>query len=281
MRDLAKRTVIGLGLETPARRALHQTRRTRAALTSWFAGRSRSAAIAGTTKSASLASKLSHAELYSRDRDAKDNEHLRLLLSFTLRADANCIDVGAHEGTCLREILRVAPRGHHIAYEPLPDFADRLRKNFPGVDVREMALSTDDGETSFVYVPELPGYSGLRERAYPHEVKTTTINVRKQRLDAHLPADRRVDFIKIDVEGAEALVLEGAIGILKRDRPLIVFEHGPGASERYGVSSAELYTLLTDTGYRIFDLDGNGPYDRGEFEDAFRRGERWNYVARV
>ena len=67
-------------------------------------------------------------------RDLRDNEHLRLLLAFVLREDANCIDVGANVGEILEEIVRVAPRGRHIAYEPLPDHAADLAKRFPGVD---------------------------------------------------------------------------------------------------------------------------------------------------
>lgn len=39
----------------------------------------------------------------------------------TLAADASCVDVGCNVGAILAEILRVAPHGHHYAFEPLPD----------------------------------------------------------------------------------------------------------------------------------------------------------------
>jgi hypothetical protein len=74
-------------------------------------------------------------------RDRVDNEHLRLLMAFALREDSNCIDIRAHAGVLLREMVRCAPRGQHIAYEPLPEFAERLRRELPGVDVHNAAVS--------------------------------------------------------------------------------------------------------------------------------------------
>ena len=95
-------------------------------------------------------------------------------------------------------------------------------------------------------------------------------------LDGCLPADFAPDFIKIDVEGAEQLVLEGAKQTLARYQPLLAFEHmgKPGTSD-----SHEVHRLLTEAGLRIFDMDGHGPYDANGFVAAIRSGERWNYIA--
>jgi FkbM family methyltransferase len=62
-----------------------------------------------------------------------------------LREDADCLDVGAHAGSVLREIVRLAPRGRHVAWEPLPGLAAGLRADFPGVAVREAALADQAG----------------------------------------------------------------------------------------------------------------------------------------
>src|SRR6476661_2803227 len=69
-------------------------------------------------------------------RTMRDDEALRLLLALTLAADANCVDVGANAGNLLRHMVRYAPAGHHIAFEPLPNRAAELRQAFPQVDVR-------------------------------------------------------------------------------------------------------------------------------------------------
>lgn len=83
------------------------------------------------------------------------------------------------------------------------------------------------------------------------------------------------------MEGAERLVIEGVIQTISKYRPIVVFECGRGSSERYGTTPCQVYQLLhVEAGLRIFDLDGNGPYTLGQFEESFARCERWNYVAR-
>lgn len=213
-------------------------------------------------------------------RNHADNEAMKRLIAFTLGADSHCIDVGAHDGEILAEMVRVAPLGRHLAYEPLPHLHEHLLRRFPGVEVRRAALSDSDGETGFVHVRDLPQYSGLRERAYPHGVERELITVTTERLDDHLPEGMAPALIKIDVEGAECLVLSGALRTLAEHRPTVVVEHGPGGSDHYGSTPADLYRLLCDqAGLRIFDLDGGGPYSLDRLQESYATGARWNYVA--
>jgi FkbM family methyltransferase len=128
---------------------------------------------------------------FSLMRDRQDMEHLRLLLSFTLSATSNCIDVGAHAGDVLREIIRCAPVGRHIAYERLPHLNKQLVRDFPEVDVRLAALSNKSGTASFTHVKSNPGYSGFKERSYPGEVDLEIITVRVEPLDSSLPDTAR------------------------------------------------------------------------------------------
>ena len=64
---------------------------------------------------------------------------------------------------------------------------------------------------------------------------------------------------------------------LAQARPVVVFEHGPGAADHYGTTPADVHGLLSDFGLRIFDMDGHGPLSLAEFED--NRG-RFNWIAR-
>jgi FkbM family methyltransferase len=212
-------------------------------------------------------------------RDWRDSEHLRLLLALSLAEDSNCVDVGSHQGAVLREIVRAAPRGRHIAFEPLPVFHAQLAAEFPGVDVRRVALSNGVGEASFTYVRTRPGYSGFRPRRYPAAEETETITVATDTLDSSLPDGYVPALIKIDVEGAEGQVLQGALRTIKEHTPTVVFEHGTAARE-YGTRPETIFGLLCDeAGLRIFDLDGNGPYGRTEFAAVCDRGRYWNFVA--
>lgn len=205
------------------------------------------------------------------------NEHTRLLLAFGLREDSNCVDIGAHSGEILREIVRCAPRGSHIAYEPLPEFAARLAAEFSGVDVRQVALSNEVGEVDFHVVVDDPMQSGMKARQDTQRKRIVRVVV--DTLDRGLPDGFVPDLIKIDVEGAEQQVLEGAIGTIAEHQPVVVFEHGAGLEDQYGTSSGAVYDLLVqEAGLRIFDINGVGPYSRAGFEDVYH-APIWNFVA--
>ena len=217
------------------------------------------------------------------DREGVDWRNLELLLGFLLTEDSNCVDVGANEGRFLYHVTQRARRGRHIAWEPVPHLAARLREVFPMVEVHDAAVGdTPAGETSFVVVKDDPAYSGLVARDYPGDYETEEIRVRVERLDDELPADFIPALIKIDVEGGELGVLRGAAETILRHKPLIVFEHGPGASEYYGTTPEAIHDLVSgDFGMRIFDMDATGPLSREQLAELFRTGARWNYVARV
>jgi FkbM family methyltransferase len=212
--------------------------------------------------------------------DIRDHEFLVTLLEQSLRPDSDCLDVGAHAGAVLRELVRLAPQGRHVAWEPLPEFAHRLRAEFPTVEVREAALSNRAGERSFVHVLGEPGWSGFLERPTPGGGLTGRITVRCERLDDALPDAVRPAFVKIDVEGAEEQVLRGASETLLRHRPLIAFEHGLGSADRYGTTPEDIHDLLAGVlGYTITGMDADGPYTRSRFAEIFARRERVNFVA--
>ncbi len=217
------------------------------------------------------------------EREGIDNHNLELLLGFLLTEDSNCVDVGANEGRFLWHMTQRAPRGRHFAWEPVPHLAARLRELFPQVEIHDAAVGdTPVGETSFVVVKNDAAYSGLLERDYPPGFETEEIQVRVERLDSELPPDYAPTLIKIDVEGAELGVLRGAAETIRRHRPVVVFEHGPGASEHYGTTPEAIHDFVCgELGLRIFDMDATGPLSREQLAELFNTGARWNYYARV
>jgi FkbM family methyltransferase len=216
----------------------------------------------------------------TRRRNRRDDEHLALALAFALSADANCIDVGANVGDVLADIVRIAPAGRHIAYEPLPELAAELARRFPEVDVRNAALSDHRGEMEFFRVKDSPSQSGFRTES-GKGAAAEPFAVAVEPLDDALPDDFVPALIKIDVEGAEGQVLEGAIETLARHRPIVALEHGDAAA-LYGTTHAQVHALLCDrAGLRLFDMDGGGPYSRDAFDEACSSGARWNWIARA
>jgi FkbM family methyltransferase len=210
-------------------------------------------------------------------RDRRDGRQLRRLLS-VLPEDASCIDVGANLGAVLREIVRAAPRGRHIAYEPLPELAAVLAREFPQVDVRAAAVSDHVGEATFYRHKARDTRSSLSPLEYG-EGQLERFPVRLEDLDSSLPEDFVPALVKIDVEGAEEQVIRGAAQTLDRHRPTVVFEHNQSA-RHFGTSSDTLHGLLTNAGLRVFDIDGGGPYGPSEFAERADSGTIWTFVAR-
>ena len=175
------------------------------------------------------------------------------IMSRVLKEDSCCVDVGCSQGKILTQMTRLAPRGEHYAFEPLPSPAQRLKSVFPLVNVFEVALADFSGEADFQHVVTNPEYSGLRRRTYPSDrERVETIQVQVERLDEVVPRETRIDFLKIDVEGAELGVLRGAAETIKRNRPFIVFEHGKGASDYYGTTPEMIHEFLVgDCSLRI------------------------------
>jgi FkbM family methyltransferase len=212
-------------------------------------------------------------------RNHRDDELVRVVAAATLREDSNCIDVGANEGLLLSCFADLAPRGRHIAYEPVPELADALERRFPSVEVRRAAASDCVGETSFVVHKELASRSSMRSVGYPSEV-TETLTVPTEDLDSSLPDGYVPHLLKIDVEGAEHLVLRGALRTLAAHRPLVLFEHQKSTASHYGSGPEEMFGLLTgEAGMRIFDMDGSGPYTLPRFLRVYDTGSRWNFFA--
>ena len=214
-------------------------------------------------------------------RNRRDDLNLRVVMAATLDPDSNCIDIGANVGSILSEIVELAPRGRHIAYEPLPDLCNELARRFPQVEVRQAAVSDRTGEARFSRINSAPEVSGFQRRQYSErDVESMAVSV--EELDSSLPADYVPALIKLDVEGAEEQVLRGAIKTITRHKPIVAFEHG-SAANYYGTTSADIFELLCDeAGLRIFDLDGKGPYTLRQFEYAASpQGGRWNFFARA
>jgi FkbM family methyltransferase len=195
------------------------------------------------------------------------------------------VDIGAHSGQIIRHIVRTAPHGSHVAVEPIPGLAAGLREQFPTVQVHEVALDAEGGrEISFHHVVSNPAYSGLRERRYDRPNETVEIiSVRSARLDDLVADGQRVTFVKIDVEGGELGVLQGGLQMLAQQRPVVVFEHGLGASDYYEIRPGDVCDLLVGSGLSDSLLQrftaGEGPIGRGEFVRQFQECDNFFFVA--
>ncbi len=136
-------------------------------------------------------------------------------------------DVGANEGQFATELRAWGYGGRIVSFEPIPEVAARLRAlaaSDPTWDVREMALARTTG-TSTLHISDLSVFSSLREvlpegRAFDGRARTVqTVEVAVARLDDVFAQAVRAGeraFVKIDTQGNEADVLDGAAAALER-----------------------------------------------------------------
>ncbi|NVO01363.1 MAG: FkbM family methyltransferase [Bacteroidetes bacterium] len=170
------------------------------------------------------------------------------IMSKSIKPNSNCIDIGCHKGEMLEIMFKHAPQGKHYAFEPIPQMYDDLLKNFngPNFKIFPIALCETKGETTFNHVKNAPAYSGIKQREYNiKNPEISQITVKTDLLDNIIPSDEKIDFIKIDVEGAELNVLKGAEKTIIKNQPLIIFECGIGASDYYNTKPEEVFEFLT------------------------------------
>lgn len=177
---------------------------------------------------------------------------LRLMRQLCAR-DRDAIDVGANGGGYIHFMKRYARRVY--AFEPVPWLAEALARKFaPRVVVRNFALSRDSG-TAVLRIPVIGGSAPTGLASLDDAVAVTDgvedIEVPTRPLDEVFAGD--AGFIKIDVEGHEEAVLDGAAKTIGRCRPRLLVEieenRTPGALKR-------IRSFLRRFNYRGYFLHG-------------------------
>jgi FkbM family methyltransferase len=174
------------------------------------------------------------------------------LVAEALRPGQVVYDVGANVGLySLLASAAVGPEGHVFAFEPVTENVHYLERHLAlnrisNCSIVRAAVCAQDGTGKFDFSDDR---SRGRLSAHGSESVPTI------RLDSFLAADRerrRPNFVKIDVEGGEAQVLEGAVSLLKENSLIVsVATHSPEL-DAYG------NRLLTSLGYCVRQI---GSYD--------------------
>lgn len=171
-------------------------------------------------------------------------------------ADSTVIDVGANLGFFTRLFVERSCCANVLAIEP-------EERNLSAL--REGAARWGRGRVQIIEaaVAEVNGTVNLRvdDRNHAdHQLASDGLPVRSVRLD-DLVAERgvrHVGMIKIDVQGAEARVLQGGTDVLAQHRPAIFIELDPERLEKQGATPAVLLDLLADAGYAFSLLSAAG-----------------------
>lgn len=181
---------------------------------------------------------------------------LAALLRRRLPSDAVAIDGGAHIGVISVLLASLCPAGRVYAFEPVPETSAHLEHNLAAngitnVTVERLALYREDGEITLAFDESYPGGSHIGEG----KCRVTTA-----RLDSWVQSRGldRLDLLKLDVEGAEPAVLDGAEETLRRFRPLTVVECNPVALPRLGGTGYRQLFLRLEGLFPVVALIGSG-----------------------
>ena len=206
-------------------------------------------------------SALDHELMHGSFEDAE----MRFVQKF-LRPGMTVVDVGAHHGLyTLLAAKCVGRRGRVIAFEPSRRERRRLLRHVRlngcwNVVVKECALGSEAGEADlFVVEGRQDWCNSLRPPAVNEE--TETIRVGVGRLDDAMRTlgVAEVDFLKLDAEGAELSVLEGAGELLRGpSRPVVLAEVQEVRTRPWGYRAGEIIEFLARENYCWFAVKADG-----------------------
>jgi FkbM family methyltransferase len=191
------------------------------------------------------------------------------------------LDLGANLGYfTLLAAQAVGPQGRVFSFEPEPKNFQYLKKNieineFNHVTVCQAAVSDKNDRTKLFLCPYDSGHhtidriDGIRAMARGRPYVSETIEIETVRMDDFLRKNgiAKVDVIKMDVEGAEALALEGMPSVLSQDDVKIFMEFFPLLIEKMGGNPFKcIERLLNEYGFSIYVINHDYGVDHGKDE---------------
>ena len=194
---------------------------------------------------------------------------MQYIYSIIVKKGDCVIDVGAnHEIHTVPLSELVGGYGTVIACEAvlhnINDIKSKLitdNVSFYCVALTKPDIAKEKPEISFYYFPSGDGFSGIKRRPDVKSaeniitVQTDTLDKIAERIN--LKSDTKITFIKTDVEGGDFDVLLGAEGILKKYKPVVVFENLREFSAKlYNYTKEEFFYYFNDLGYKLFKFSG-------------------------
>lgn len=185
----------------------------------------------------------------------------------TLRPGDSFLDVGANIGWhTLHAARRVGPGGRVIAVEPRGDTHRHLVRSIAEnrfedwVAAHNLGLKDEAGEFHVVWDPVAGNPAGTWTLSTREQVEAfeaggwRTAPACFETLDG-LIGERPIHLVKLDAEGAEGLVLDGATAVLRNQRPTILCElNGNVLSKVSGCAPTEMVAWMAARGYRCHGL---------------------------
>lgn len=176
------------------------------------------------------------------------------------RSSSVAFDIGANAGWYTVQFASAMPSSGTVhAFEPVPKSFARLQQNIAlnGFSDRVRANAfglSDKKQTVTMYVPNFSGTGAASLKDLHPEEGSISVNATFETLDAYAKRTgiSRIDLIKMDVEGAELMVLKGGIKTVELTRPIIFMELLRKWSAAFDYHPNDVIEILRERDYRCF-----------------------------
>ncbi|MBK9099381.1 MAG: FkbM family methyltransferase [bacterium] len=224
---------------------------------------------------------------YDRSNPSRNGEY-KFLHSY-IKDNMTIIDAGAHDGTYAEYIFNLVPSVTIHCFEPTAsaykELTARLTKEIKAgkLIANNTGLNTETGEAELFIYNELDQRNSLHLNP-AHEYDSSLLHREKimlTTLDDYIEKNNisNVDFLKIDVEGHEAKVIEGASNALKKKIiRCIQFEYNNNWAAA-GFSLGNVFNLLVKLGYKFYRLTFWGRLPINRFKNDLENFKHTNYIA--
>jgi len=215
-------------------------------------------------KSYSFGQKIRWLGLLAKTR--RNQSMIRLAAAIMAKSDAAepvIIDIGANVGLFTTAFMAAAkPPRLVLAIEP-SNYVFAILKivtaKLDSVRCLKLALSHESGQVQLKTPVKKSGSLrvGLSHIGDGDEITAFVENVQARRLDDLLTAEAitHVDIVKIDVEGAEQHVINGAPNLINKTKPIWFIELVQGRADNFTGSASAIFQRFIDTGYQAFILN--------------------------
>lgn len=212
------------------------------------------------------------------------------LLREVIKDGYTVFDVGSNRGDWAKDVLGLAKLKELVCFEPVPETFTMLRKalaDFPCVRCINCAVTdkTDKADMywyknniSYAEMSNLYGRPDVESRLNLKVEKFETLTLA---LDDYDLAFKKIDYLKIDAEGAELYILKGAKTLLGKKKIIsLQFEYG-GCAKDSNSTLKEMFEILQKNGYGVARIIPDGLILIEKWDDVLENYTHSNYFATI